>query len=235
MTELEYLEFNKLRIEFYKLCSNFQKKYPSLKEEIQSFSENHLVKNAIVYNKKLDDVKIENKIKYIFVTDNPGVKEQEQERYAVGSSGSASKNFFHSENLIKNFDMEVIVLNKTMIHTRITSELKKIKNFDRLMEESQIYMARLLFYLQNLFSCKVFIFGTSNLRKSFKFFTKELKVLYKNEANLKKDLFLFYHFSQGQFKIRYNKEKLNFPNYHLKELLKSISDKNIDRFLGGDF
>jgi hypothetical protein len=144
------------------------------------------------------------------VADNPGRREQaaENRRYLVGPSGkSADKIFRDFPELGIDFRKNVIILNKTPIHTPRTAELRELcrlgdtapraakksrglkegggvaKNsaFSTQFSESQILMARLLleFHLA-LAPVPIWIIGYSEMKKGgvFEAYTKTLGDLY---------------------------------------------------------
>ena len=167
-------------------------------------------------------------IKYIWIQDNPGYNEMLQNRYAVGASGKAGQNFMKNEGLAEDFDREVIVLNKSPIHTKVTAVLSKLKNRE-IQDETQRYMAKAIFTVHNIFECDLWILGISNLKGIFGTFSKDMEKLYKNSA-LNKKMFLYYHFSQGQFKKAYNLEANTLGTDDPDKILESIGIKNRKKY-----
>ena len=151
-----------------------------------------------------------------------------QNRYAVGASGKAGQNFMKNEGLAEDFDREVIVLNKSPIHTKVTAVLSKLKNRE-IQDETQRYMAKAIFTVHNIFECDLWILGISNLKGIFGTFSKDLEKLYKNSA-LNKKMFLYYHFSQGQFKKAYNLEASTLGTDDPDKILESIGIKNRKKY-----
>ena len=128
MTKEQFKKFCSFRDEFKKQIISWNKEYnPVLKEKIESLS-GYEITNSFIYNEKLDEINENDNIKYIWIQDNPGYNEMLQNRYAVGASGKAGQNFMKSEGLVKDFDREVIVLNKSPVHTKVTAVLSKLKN-----------------------------------------------------------------------------------------------------------
>jgi len=183
------------------------KKYSRLKNDIQELVNERKKKNrypvneVILYNNNLEKVDPK-KIKYILVGDNPGVEEQRCGYYfaETGRAGQLARVFFKKHMLVDCFDCEVLVLNKTFIHTPTTKGLKKLTaNHESLIKESQEYMAKLLLeIMQALPSDKVevWVVGISQMRDKkgvFQWFREELKNCDQKRVRL------FKHFSYGHF------------------------------------
>lgn len=103
---------------------------------------------AVVYNRALDDITEKSEIRYIVVGDNPGKDEQlaKNNRYLVGQSGKLAASFFaRNAELGADFRQNVIILNKTPIHTAKTNHLKNLVRADSeiavLIADSQKWMA----------------------------------------------------------------------------------------------
>ncbi len=227
MTREEFNKFVTLREEFKKKVEEFNKNYPEIKDEVLKLSDKtYDFPFAFVYNKKLDEITIDDNIKYIWVTDNPGLNEAIEEKYAVGSSGKGAQNFMVGSGMVEEYDKEVIVLNKSFLHTRVTNDLKKLKKYQSIIDETQIYMANLTLALLNIFKCPLWILGISSLNKIFSKYSSTLTT----NSNIDMDkIYLYYHFSQGQFKKAYNKKYAEFPKSSPKELCKMIGKENRNR------
>ncbi len=113
------------------------------------------VETPIVYNTALDKITQEDQIKLIAVGDNPGKNEQfaANRAYLVGQAGKLGVKFFSdSPELGIDFRKNVIILNKTPLHSPktkdlayIISEAKKSQQggvICRILQESQIWMAQ---------------------------------------------------------------------------------------------
>jgi hypothetical protein len=183
---------------------------------VDNRSPSYPVETPIVYNGAIDDVQQDSDIRLILVADNPGRREQaaENRRYLVGPSGKIAEKFFRDNPALKiNFRKNVIILNKTPIHTPRTIELKELRVLGgsalrTALDESQRLMARLLFEFHNSFSygndrpVPVWITGYSEMKETgvFAAYTNELKTIY-TKSELVKTLFLYRHFSMNQFTI----------------------------------
>jgi hypothetical protein len=167
----------------------------------------YVVETPVLYNHALDEVKPDDEIGLILVADNPGRREQavENRRYLVGPSGKIAEKFFRDKPALGlDFRKNVIILNKTPIHTPRTAELRELcrlggPSFTAALEESQRAMARLLLEFHAALSdgrggaekartrggaakgaLKVWIVGYSEMRKGgvFEPYTETLRALY---------------------------------------------------------
>ena len=104
---------------------------------------------SVVYNRDLDRLTQADDIHLIVIGDNPGKDEQlaKNNRYLVGQAGKIADGFFKKNpELQTDFRKNVIILNKTPVHSAKTAQLKKImkdggEKIYRLVEESQLWMA----------------------------------------------------------------------------------------------
>jgi hypothetical protein len=169
----------------------------------------YTVETPVVYNEALDETDPRDEIKLILVADNPGRREQaaENRRYLVGPSGKIAQRFFLEEpSLGIDFHKNVLILNKTPIHTPRTAELRKLcllggPAVSAAITQSQLGMVKILeeFY-QALAPVPVWIIGYSEMKKRgvFEAYTEALK---KTPAALSAELFFYRHFSMNQFTI----------------------------------
>ncbi|MBQ4497392.1 MAG: hypothetical protein II973_07805 [Spirochaetaceae bacterium] len=115
----------------------------------------YAVETPIVYNTALDKITQEDQIKLIAVGDNPGKNEQlaANRAYLVGQAGKLGVKFFSdSPELGIDFRKNVIILNKTPLHSPKTKDLAYIINeakktpqgeaICRVLRESQVWMAQ---------------------------------------------------------------------------------------------
>ncbi|ULQ58729.1 hypothetical protein K7I13_09205 [Brucepastera parasyntrophica] len=170
------------------------------------------LETSIVYNRSLDDVTQNDLIKLILVGDNPGKNEQlaGNNRYLVGQAGKLGEGFFRKNpELGIDFRKNVIILNKTPIHTAKTKQLALLcKNggdrFNKLFEESQKWMAEQTALLQQKLKCSLWLVGYGELRKSglFSLYAETLKKEYEKKRKLSDaDVYLYQHFSMNRFSI----------------------------------
>lgn len=172
----------------------------------------------VVYNRDLDKISKADEIKLIVVGDNPGKDEQlaKNNRYLVGQAGKIAEGFFRrNPELNIDFRKNVIILNKTPVHSAKTAQLKTIaklggSKIEKLLDDSQVWMAQQTAWLQKALGCELWLVGYSEL-KSKGLFLKYRDALfdsYKMEnGNLCDDwekVFVFQHFSMNRFSIDLN-------------------------------
>ena len=197
------------------------------------------VETPVVYNTALDDITVNDEIKLILVADNPGRREQaaENRRYLVGPSGKIAAKFFRDNPSLEiDFDKNVIILNKTPIHSPRTIELRELC---RLMpalapalEKSQKVMAELLLEFHKSLGAPIWITGYSEMKKGglFETYTETVKNLFAANEKTYKQLFVFRHFSMNQFTIDLKQQAL--PGESVSESLLRIGLAYRERVLG---
>ena len=163
----------------------------------------------IVYNHSLDEVQASDAIKLIIISDNPGKNEQlhKNQRYLVGQAGKVAENFFlRNPELGIDFRRDVIILNKTPVHTAKTKELDFVlrhgdEQFSRLFEETQRWLAAHTAALQKALNCPLWLVGYGELRKKalFTAYADELRRHYGGDSAA--PVFVFQHFSMNCFAI----------------------------------
>ena len=200
----------------------------------------------VVYNQALEEISKDNDIKLIVIGDNPGKDEQlaKNNKYLVGQAGKIAEGFFkRNENLGIDFRKNVIILNKTPIHSAKTSQLKTIaklggEKIAELIKESQIWMAKRTAQLhtelnsQNLCEnqTELWLVGYSELKDKglFLHYRDELKKSYFIDEISKlewQNVLVFQHFSMNRFTI-------DFKNYMKKNCTNCKIDRKILRELG---
>ena len=252
MTEYNWKHFKRAREQFRKITEELSQSLPMLGAIQQQFvnsrsdSKNSVYKvdTPVVYNTALDDVSIDDEIKLILVADNPGRREQaaENRRYLVGPSGKIANKFF-CDNPVLGIDYRknVIILNKTPIHSPRTAELRQlcllqaekgINSITAALEESQKTMAALLLNFHEALACPVWITGYSEMRKGgiFESYTESLKELYADKKEMYKQISIYRHFSMNQFTIDL-KQQITSDETVIK-CLKRIGSSYRQRILG---
>jgi hypothetical protein len=211
---------------------------PGLQRHIQRLVDEregpgYAVETPVVYNGALDGISAASEIKLILVADNPGRREQaaENRRYLVGPSGKIAENFFRGHrDLGIDFRKNVIILNKTPIHTPRTAELKELCRLggaktEAVVLSSQKTMAELLLAFHEALSPEgsaavpVWIIGYSEMKRGgiFEVYTETLKSLYASKTKpgapgktagtgLRDSIFFYRHFSMNQFTIDLHKQ-----------------------------
>ncbi|MCL2765780.1 MAG: hypothetical protein FWD40_10970 [Treponema sp.] len=234
--------FVKAKERFKKETEKIRLALPDLKNIQQKLadSRSYTVETPVVYNNALDDITIDDEIKLILVADNPGRREQaaENRKYLIGPSGKIAKKFFSDNpSLGIDFTKNVIILNKTPVHTPRTNELRQLCLMDNLLgaalDKSQKSMALTLLEFHKALDCPVWITGYSEMRRGgiFEVYTKSIKELYSEPGNQKlyKKVFIYRHFSMNQFTIDLKKQR--FQEENVLKSLKRIGIEYRNRIL----
>ena len=191
---------------------------------------NHLIEAGLlgakysfnIMHHYLAEIERREQYKYILIGDNPGVEEFEKGRYFIGKSGQALRIFFE-ENLVDNFDKEVIVYNKTQLHTSKTEQLHgvrsrlKFKLFNNILLDN----AEIISVAHKLLNVPVIMVGYSEFTDLFQTFWKEI-----NKNIFAEDILVFKHPSHNHFFDQWNFEKAKHPTKTNLELLVDIGSKN---------
>ena len=195
--------------------------------------------NAVVYNTDLDKITQADDIKLIVIGDNPGKDEQlnKNQRYLCGQAGKLADGFFkkHPELGI-DFRRNVIILNKTPVHSAKTAQLKTmIKEGGAQVEEliltSQKWMAEQTALLhQGLGDVELWLVGYSELKEGHFFcpYRDTLKKAYANASEAWSRVFVYQHFSMNRFSIDLKEFTKENPSLPLKDHLRTLgtSHKN---------
>ncbi|MDR1142923.1 MAG: hypothetical protein LBK77_01735 [Spirochaetaceae bacterium] len=215
----------------------------------------YTVDTAVVFNRDLDELS-PGSIKMILVADNPGRREQaaENRRYLVGPSGKIAEKFFRDRpELGIDFRKNVLILNKTPIHTPRTAELKDLcgmgKTLAAVVASSQRVMAELLgeFYSALAEPARpgaknsdvppkapfpVWIIGYSEMKKGgiFEVYTNTLISLCASSPGLKASLYFYRHFSMNSFTTDLKQQAR--PGESAEESLERIGTAYRERVLG---
>lgn len=246
-----YAALDACRGEFRELVGQLQKELPHLalwqdKLRTQLGYDDYAVETPVVYNRALDGLGPKDRFSFILVADNPGKKEQLtiNNRYLVGQSGKLAEGYFNRE-LGVDFRREVVILNKTPIHTPKTAEIRKLLAIAEAespkagaalraaLEASQIQMAAMARRLHGASDAVLWISGYGELgpRGLFAPYAKALAEEYAGAPeSLVERVWLFRHFSMNQFAIEV-KQKAD-PGKPLIEELKRIGIENRLRVLG---
>lgn len=246
-----YAAFDAARAEFRGLVAAWSAALPSLaglqeRLRLELGYDDYRVETPVVYNRDLDSVGPEDRIGFLLVADNPGKKEQlaANNRYLVGQSGKLAEGWFRRE-LGMDFRKEVVILNKTPLHTPKTAELRRLlalsgapgsrdrKALEALLSESQAAMAGLARRLHEGSGAPLWISGYGELgpRGLFRPYAEALAREYEGAPKALRDsVWLFRHFSMNQFAVEM-KEKRD-PSRPLAAELARIGVENRKRILG---
>lgn len=250
MTQEAFSEFAETRKAFKELVGAMNEAMPWLggiqdEVRIESGHTDYKIETPVVYNQVLDDIQPDSDIQFILIADNPGKYEQLESRrkYLVGLSGKLAEKWFERELGI-DFRTQVIILNKTPIHTARTAELKKLLQLAGNRQEeltkwfllSQQLMAELAIRLHRASKWPIWISGYGELRKSglFESYARALRKMVGEEQT---DILLFRHFSMNQFsrEIRMNAQPRpegENPAAWMMGELRRIGTENRKRILG---
>ena len=158
------------------------------------------IETPVVYNTALDELTRQSEIKLIVIGDNPGKNEQLSinQKYLVGQAGKIAEGYFKKNPELEiDFRKNVIILNKTPVHSAKTKHLisidKELKAGNspaqNLIEESQRWMAKKTAALhqdliaasdENSFIPELWLVGYTELKKNGIFipYRDELKTAY---------------------------------------------------------
>jgi hypothetical protein len=250
MTGQAYATLDSIRGEFRGLVKKWNDANPYLLEAEERVREkmgydDYRVETPIVYNRALDGIMPSDDIKLIVVADNPGKKEQLaiNNRYLVGQSGKLAEGWMRRE-LGVDFRKEVVILNKTPVHTPKTAELALLRKsagiksdrLEALLAGSQSAMADLAWRLYLALregGTSMWISGLGELRKGglFEIYRDELaRRLAKASPEERAGVWAFNHFSMNQFAIEVKKKAR--PGRPLAGELARIGGENRGRVFG---
>ena len=254
-TQINTWQLELEKAEAYGLLTELQKQ-----SQVYGHTPEFPVETPIVYNTTLDAVTQEDEIKLIIVGDNPGKNEQlaDNRAYLVGQAGKLGDKFFNdSPELGINFRKNVIILNKTPVHSPKTKDLAYILNeakkssqggsICRILQESQVWMAQktaelhqaLFEAAQNEEKPQLWLVGYGELKKAgiFEDYKQALyKKYFENAGNSKScfdDSFLvFQHFSMNRFSIDLKQFQAENPGLPLKSALTALGKKHRKEIFG---
>jgi hypothetical protein len=246
MNKKTWEAFTATREHYRKIVKALSRSLPGLQSFQQALVDrrpgpSYTVETPVLYNLALDEVTPKDAIRLILIADNPGRREQmaENRRYLVGPSGKIAEKFFreHTE-LDIDFRKNVLILNKTPVHTPRTIELRELCRLGgpavtEAIAASQQAMAELLLEFHRILApTPVWITGYSEMRKGgiFEPYTETLKKLYTTRPALRKGLLLYRHFSMNQFTIDLRQKAL--PGEKPVESLERIGRTYRERILG---
>lgn len=154
MTKKQWQAFCEFKEIFYKKVEEWKKLAPELAElqrqaALAAKTPEYPFETSVVYNRDLDKLTEDDEINLIVIGDNPGKDEQlaKNNRYLVGQAGKIADGFFkRNPELQTDFRKNVIILNKTPVHSAKTAQLRKImhdggEKIRTLVKESQLWMA----------------------------------------------------------------------------------------------
>lgn len=229
MNREQYLALEEFRRNFKLKIEEWNKAAPNLMElqknaAAAAKTPAYPFETPIVYNRALDEISEDDEIKLFVIGDNPGKDEQllKNNKYLVGQAGKLGEGFFRKNpELGIDFRKNVVILNKTPVHSAKTAQLKHIsksggqKTAD-LIEETELWMAEETAKLAKKLNSEIWLVGYSELKERG-IFTKYRDQL-KKYADWEK-IFVFQHFSMNRFSIDLKEFMQAHKELSLKEAL----------------
>lgn len=222
MTDLQWKIFCDFKKDFKSQIEKWTKFAPELKDlqkqaAIVAGTPEYSFETPVVYNRALEELSKEDDIKLIVIGDNPGKDEQllKNNKYLVGQAGKIAEGYFRKNPELEiDFRKNVIILNKTPVHSAKTAQLKTIvklggEKISSLILESQVWMAKRTARL-HIDLCKngnvqpeLWAVGYSELKSKgiFEDYRDVLKSSYEGEEKIWNKVFVFQHFSMNRFSI----------------------------------
>ena len=224
MTSLQFKIFSDFRDEFRSYCDSLNARFGQILEPLQIAARvkdtpEYPIETPVVYNTALDEITQESEIRLIVIGDNPGKDEQRSynQKYLVGQSGKIAAGFFAKNPEFKtDFRKNVIILNKTPVHTAKTNHLKYLlknggEKIAKIILESQLFMAEKTARLHEELCAaaddggiepELWLVGYAELkgRGLFLDYRDALKKSY-GESQAWEKVFVFQHFSMNRFSI----------------------------------
>lgn len=166
------------------------------------------LENAVVYNTALDELTPNSDIRLIVITDNPGKDEQlnQNQKYLAGQSGKVANSFFASRpELGIDFRKNVIILNKTPVHSAKTKHLKVMAKASpeaaKIIRESQMITARMTANLHQALGCELWMVGYGELKRGgiFDLYKSSFQGSYASCPDVWKNVRVYQHFSMNCF------------------------------------
>lgn len=241
MNQSQWQCFYHFREDYKAQCETWSKSYsqelsPLQKAAAELDTPDYQIETPVVYNTALNKITQQDKIKLIVIGDNPGKAEQLScnRQYLVGQSGKIAQGFFQKNTELGiDFRKNVIILNKTPVHTAKTTHLRYLQKngsqkIAHLIKESQIWCAEKTAELhQNLNTqekCFLWIVGYAELKSKgiFLDYKKVLLQSYNNLDSIWNKVLVFQHFSMNRFLIDLKNFMAKNPELNLQEALLSL-------------
>lgn len=257
MTEAQWKVFCDFRNDFKNQCKKWssfsQELIPLQKAASKKDTPDYNIENPVVYNTALDELTEDSEIKLIVIGDNPGKNEQLEinRKYLVGQAGKLGDGFFKKNPELQiDFRKNVIILNKTPVHSAKTKHLLYIEKMLQveqskaasLIQESQIWMAEHTAMLhsklvelaeaENTFIPELWLVGYSELKDKgiFTAYRDKLKAVYTNSADITtpawQKVYVYQHFSMNCFSKDLKTHQTTTPSHSLKQTLESLGQNH---------
>ena len=238
MNNNQWKYFCDFRREFNQKVQEWSSQIPGLRDLQKNAADaagttSYPVENPVVYNSDLDKITKDDEIKLIVIGDNPGKSEQleQNKRYLCGQAGKLAEGFFKNHpELGIDFRKNVIILNKTPVHSAKTNQLKSIIKeggplADKLILDSQKWMAEQTAELHKaLGEVELWLVGYSELKEGHFFcpYRDTLKEAYKGAAEAWNKVFVYQHFSMNRFTVDLKDFEKQNPGCSLTEKLHKL-------------
>ena len=217
MTEVQWKCFCDFKDDFKQKVAEWKAAAPELTQlqreaALLAKTPEYPFETSVVYNRSLDEVTTQDDIKLIVIGDNPGKDEQlaKNNRYLVGQAGKIAEGYFkRNRELGVDFRRNVIILNKTPVHSAKTAQLNTIakqggESVSKLIKESPCWMAELTATLHAVLGTELWLVGYSELKDKgmFSLYRDTLKEACKAESSEAWNrVYVFQHFSMNRFTI----------------------------------
>lgn len=254
MTQSQWHAFTEFRDAFKARCAAWNEQFsgilqPLQKDAAQKDTPAYPLETAVVYNRAFDDVTPEDIIRYFVIGDNPGKDEQlaKNNRYLVGQSGKIAAGFFaRNPEFQTDFRKNVLILNKTPVHTAKTNHLKAVskaggKIIQDLIYESQTWMAEQTARLHTaLFRAadnenpapELWLVGYAELKGKglFLHYRDVLRASYADDAWQR--VYVFQHFSMNRFLIDLKDYREAHTELPLQEAVHALGEQHRHEIFG---
>lgn len=260
MTEGQWQAFTRFRTQFKEKCTKWNglssQLYPLQRDASIKDTPPYPQETAVVYNTALDEFSPNDDIRLIVIGDNPGKEEQlsTNRKYLVGQSGRIAEGFFRrNPELHIDFRKNVLILNKTPIHTAKTGHLHYLEKngsleVQNLIQETQKWMAQATAELHHelvkasdgLQITQLWLVGYAELKGKGLFlpYRDYLKESYFIEENNNKmgtvweNVFVYQHFSMNRFLIDLKSFRMENKALSLNEALEMLGHRHRDEIFG---
>ncbi len=250
MTEKQWNAFCIFRNKFKIKCAEWNMFARELEQLQKKAAENdtppYSLETPVVYSSDFERITQDDDIRLIVIGDNPGKDEQlaKNRRYLVGQSGKIADGFFRrNPELGIDFRKQVLILNKTPVHTAKTAHLRKLikegsSGVQNLIHDSQVWMARETAVLhQSLLNESVsgglpdlWLVGYAELKGKGVFipYRDELFATYgscgseKLSAAFSQHVFVYQHFSMNRFLIDLTAYRKGHEDLSLREAIHQL-------------
>ena len=254
MTPEQWSAFAAFRDNFKAMCAQWNKQFsavlqPLQKAAAQKDTPEYPLETAVVYNRAFDDITPADTIRYFVIGDNPGKDEQlaKNNRYLVGQSGKIAAGFFaRNPEFQTDFRKNVLILNKTPVHTAKTAHLKAVAKtggvqIQNLILESQTWMAEQTARLHAALvraadssnpAPELWLVGYAELKGKglFLHYRDVLRASYADDAWQR--VYVFQHFSMNRFLIDLKDYREAHTELPLQEAVHALGEQHRHEIFG---